>query len=815
MLKKLTFCIILAFIAGFVHPLLGQDYNQRKRPLGGIITGKVIDHADGQPVQYAYIILHKEEDNAQAGGTITKKDGRFLLHNIKPGAYYLTVKFMGFRADTLRNIRIGRKNHKVFLGEIPLYEMHLKTGTIEVLAERPAISYQIDKKVINVSKQHTVVSGTAVDVLENVPSITVDMEGNVVLRGSTSFLVLIDNKPSILEATDALQQIPASAIKDIEIITNPSAKYDPDGTAGIINIITKKNRLLGLNSLINLNTGLDDKYGADFLLSYRLDGMNLYLGGDFNSRHYPGTRTEERQTTIRDTTTFIHSKGRAVRERLTYSLRGGVDYDLTSHDVLSLGIRYGYRKGRRILTQAYEQWSRPFTSALLYDSYGMLKRWGHFYSVHLDFRHQFLKKGHVLSGSVLLQKRDGNEETHDQLRDAAGKQSGGRKAGENGPSKPLRVKIDYTRPLNSKDKFEAGYQSRFDYSEDITKLSVFDTSLNSYIPQPLFGHTVEYENNIHSLYMMYSGKKSGLGYQGGLRGEYTDREITLKGENQIFTLNRLDWYPTLHLSYKFNSGRQAMASYTRRLHRTRGWYLEPFITWIDAYNVRKGNPDLKPEYIDSYELNHQTYFGRNLFSIEAYYRITYNKIERVRRPYPGQKEVSLHTLENVGRDYMLGSELMLNMTVFKRWNINLMGSLYDYRIEGALYNRPFSKESLNWHIRFNNTFRIGSSTRLQVNGRYNSPSVSSQGRRLGYLSWNAGIRQEFLKRRFSLTLQARDIFDTAQWDFTTESPGFYSHTIYKRKAPMVMLNISYKLNHPQKKQVRNAPDDSMNEEDLF
>jgi len=798
--------------------MLNRAMAQRRSPgvmfRGGLITGIVTEASTHQSVEYAYIILHSQRNNKQAGGTVTDSDGRFLLNKLRPGRYYLTVKFMGFKADTIKDIRIGRGSLKVDLGEILLYEVKMETEAIEVVGEKAPVTYKIDKKVINVSRQHTVISGTAVDVLENVPSITVDIEGNVSLRGSESFLVLIDGKPSILEGSDALQQIPASAIEDIEIITNPSAKYDPDGTAGIINIITKKNKLLGVNGLVNVNLGLDDKYGADFSFSYRLDGLKLYLGGDFNSRNYPGTRSEERQTTIDDTTTFINSDGSARRQRLTYSVRGGFDYDLSRSDVLSLGIRYGYREGKRAITQDYRQWASPSTEEILYDSYGLSNRWGHFYSINLDYQHNFKRKGHQLSGSLLVQKRDGNETSVDELNTTNGQLISGRNSTEKGPSKPVRVKLDYTLPLNTSDKFEAGYQSRFDYSEDITELSDYDSTIGAYILLPQFGHSVEYVNNIHSIYVMYSGERGDWGYQGGLRGEYTDRQIKLRGEDQTFTLDRLDLYPTLHMSYKFSQARQVMASYTRRLHRMRGWYLEPFVTWIDAYNVRQGNPDLKPEYIDSYELSHQTYFGRNLFSIEAYYRMTHNKIERVRSVY--EKNVSLHTLANVGKDYMFGTELMLNMDFFKIWNVNLMGKLFDYHIEGTLYNRPFSRKSFNWNVRFNNTLRIGKNTRLQLNGRYNSSSVSAQGTREGYLSWNAGIRQELFKRRLSLTLQARDIFDQAKWEFTNESPNFYSHTIFKRKAPMIMLQISYKINnYKQQKRKRENGDEQMDEEGLF
>ena len=808
---RITFLIVLLFL--IANLLIAQERPPLKERPKLQITGIVVDVGTGIPVQYAYILLYRMRDKQQITGTVTDRDGRFLLEPKRPGRYFLTVKFMGFRADTIRNIRIGPGKPLVELGEIPLYEAQLETDAIEVEAEKAPITYRIDKKIINVRGQTTAASGTAVDVLENVPSITVDIEGNVSLRGNQSFLVLIDNKPSILQGSDALQQIPASAIENIEIITNPSAKYDPDGTAGIINIVTKKNKLLGVNGIVNLNLGTDDKYGVDFTFSYRMDGLKVYLGADYNDRNFPGTRTEERRTTVHDTTTFLHSDGGMKRRRTTYSVRGGFDYDLTKRDVLSLGLRYGYHDSRRTLTQNYDQWTSADAERLLYDSYGQAKRWGHFYSVNLDYRHDFDRKGHHIDGSVLIQKRDGNEQNLDELNDALGRLTDGRLATENGPSQPLRFKIDYELPLSESDKFEAGYQSRLEKSEDIIELSVYDSLSGQYQEQPEFGHSVEYKNNIHSLYALYSAERGGLGYQAGLRAEYTDRRINLRGEQQTFELDRVDWYPTLHMSYKFAGGRQVMASYTRRLQRTRGWYLEPFITWIDAYNVRKGNPDLKPEYIDSYELSHQTTFGRSLFSAEVYYRVTHNKIQRVLSVYG--ENVSLHTLANVGKDYMLGGELMLNLDFFKGWNINLMANLFDYRISGTLYRRSFSRHSFNWNVRFNNTFRLGKFTRLQMNGSYNSPSVSAQGKREGYMIWNAGLRQDLFKRRLSLTLQIRDIFDQAKWEFVSQTPDFYSHIKFKRKAPMVMLQVSYRINNYKKERRRPNGENGMDEEEIF
>ena len=233
---------------------------------------------------------------------------------------------------------------------------------------------------------------------------------------------------------------------------------------------------------------------------------------------------------------------------------------------------------------------------------------------------------------------------------------------------------------------------------------------------------------------------------------------------------------------------------------------------MDAYNVRTGNPDLKPEYIDSYEIGCQTYFGKNSFSTEAYYRVTNNKIERVRSIY--DENITLHSIENVGTDYALGSEIMLNLEYLRWWNINLMGNIYKYRVEGVLYDDSFSRESFNWNTRLNNTFKLGKSTRIQINGRYNSPRISSQGSYEGYFTTNLAIRQELLRKSLSATLQLSDIFSTARFEYTYEGKDFYTHSNFERKSPVVMLNISYNFNNHKKERQRRSSQDELEDEEF-
>jgi outer membrane receptor protein involved in Fe transport len=776
---------------GLLVVLIGDRGNLEGR--GGSIKGSVVDSVAQVPLEYANIIVFDKQSGSQVDGTISHKDGHFELAPLRPGIFDIEIKFMGFHARRIEDVRLMPPEMAVDLGQIALRRAVIALDEVEVSAEKPDMIFKIDKKVINVDKQITARSGTAVDVLENVPSITVDIEGNVSLRGSSSFTVLIDNRPTVLEPNEVLQQIPASTIDNIEIITNPSAKYDPDGVSGIINIITKRNKQGGISGIVNLSGGLDYKYGGDFLVSYRRADVNTYLGMDYNRRESPGT-VESESRTYRDTVaSYVNSSGDSRWERTMYSGKAGVEIGLTPRDLLSLEARGGRRRWGRNADEDFDEWTEPGDEHNRYMSDSESERTGDFYQGSMDLQHRFDDDGHEVLGKAVVVRYDGDAESVTELLDMAEDVSSGRRSVEDGPSTRLRFDLDYTLPLDEEGRFEAGYQSRFDRSENASMFYEYDTLSVSYEFRPEFSHTTEYERDIHAVYGLYAGALGRFGYQGGLRTEYVDRLVTLVGEEEIFTIDRWDFFPTFHMSYELSEGHQVMASYTRRIDRPRSWYLEPFITWSDAYNVRQGNPSLKPEYIDSYELGYQKHFGPSMVSLEAYYRLTHNKVERVQSVY--QDNVILHTVDNVGKDYTFGTEVMLNLGVAKWWNVNLMGNLYDYRVEGTLYDRDFSEESFNWRVRANNTFRLTKSTRFQVNGFYNSPTVSAQGEREGFYLTDVGLRQDLMNRVLSMALQVRDIFRTGKFEFTSDGPDFYSHREFTRKSPSVTLTLTYNFNN--------------------
>lgn len=789
MLQRLfSLFALAALLSMFTITAAAQDVRATK---GGSVSGRILDEQSGRPIDYANVVLHHKADSSMALGTISDAQGRFTLGGVAPGEYYLVIHFIGYSDFIYPNITMRRDAASSDVGDIRLVLKPIEMAEVEVDARRAPVVYQIDKKVISVDGQLTAASGTAVDVLRNVPSVTVDLDGSVRLRGSGSFTVLIDGRPTVLDASDALQQIPSSAIENIEIITNPSARYNPEGMSGIINVVMKKEGALGNSGMVNLGAGWDDNYGLDGLYTMRFDGFTAFVGADYNKRYNEGTQREVGDFLNAGELTTIRSDGTSTRERERWSLRAGLELPLSESSRMSLSARYGnHSHGGGTALRYFETVGaatpRPYTSR------GNSTRSGEFFGADAEFRHRFDSEKHVLLAQFSFRRREGEEASLDELLDAAGAISSGRRATEDGPGRMIEAKLDYTLPFSEDGSIVAGYELRDGASDDITSLSEFNPSLGDYERLAQFDRSTTYERRTQGVYSLYANSFGALGLQAGLRVEHTDRRVQLAANGGSADLEHWDYFPTLHASYGFSPTRQLMAGYTRRIEHSRGWFLEPFETWIDAYNVRRGNPDLKPEYIDSYELGYQTHIGEALLSAEAYHRSTHNKVELVRSIY--RDNITLRSAENVGRDYSTGLELMLNTDVLALWNVNLLGNLFDYRVEGAMRGQDFSESSFTWNARLNNTLTLAPGTMLQINASYNSASVSAQGRTEGYFVTDIAVRQELFNRQLALTLDVSDVLRTAERESTLAGPNFSTYTYSFEDAPVVMLSLRWFIN---------------------
>lgn len=797
-MRKVKLLLLFLTCLGFLQlqaagPEPGDD--------NGKIKGRVYDKQSNQPIEYATITIYNSTDSTLITGTITDDKGEFEIEKLDPGSYYATINFLGYKELIQSDLVLNKKTKSLNLGDIALEPDNQTLDEVVVVAEQNSVEYQIDKKVVTVGQQMASTAMTAVEVLENVPSITVDIEGNVLLRGSSGFTVLIDGKPTVLDPSDVLRTTPASTILSIEIITNPSSRYQPDGTGGILNIITKKNRNNGINGLVNLNGGTFGSFSADALINYRRKNTNYYISGDYGNRPFPGESYSERETTFDDITTLIVSEGKRKWERNSRGIRAGMDWDISPADLLSVGVRGG-RFGMKGSSELdYTTTEMPANTTINEFSENNSGRGGDYVSLTSSYLHKFKAKKHELAIQFNYRYREWDEFSENLLKNGDEIITSGAQTTESGPTSRWDIQLDYTQPFGKDRMFESGIQFRTNSSIDDTELFLYDIDSESFVNQIDKGNSTNYDRNILAAYSIYKGSFKKLGYQAGLRGEYTLREIDPLKDVNTYTIDRWDIFPSAHLSYQLANENQVMASYSRRIDRPRGWYLEPFISWSDLFNVRRGNPALKPEYIDAMELAYLKKWENSQFSVETYYRIKHNKIERILSVY--DETTLLTTFENVGKDYSLGVEAMYNFKPFKWWEVNIMGNAYDYRIEGQLNEVNFDNSSFNWSSRVNNTFKFAKKYRAQVDFNYNSPSIRAQGRSEGYYVFNVALRTDFFDKKLSAVLQARDLFATGERISISESENFYSYNSRRRFAPMVSLSLSYTINNYKQSRKRN------------
>lgn len=724
-------------------------------------------------------------------GTTSNENGNFVFRDVNPGMYYLEVQYIGYFDRTVNEIMVGPDHPHADVGQVGLKRSVLQSNEVQVTADRLPVKYEIDKKIINVSKDYSNISGTAVDILENVPSMSVDIEGNVSLRGSQSFTVYIDNRPTTLDPNDALQQIPASSIENIEIITNPSAKFDPDGVSGIVNIITKKRMIEGISGIVNTNAGIDKKYGTDALFNYKNGFGNLSVGISYDLKSFGGTSYSDKSFISQAENTRVVSDGESNRIRMRRGINAESLIYLGPRDDISLGLRIGNFRMEHDSRLSFVETSTLHSNEKIYDSRDISSRDFKMIMGSVNYIHTFTSEAELnILGSIA--RRQGEELTENRVYLPVDSLLSGRNSVEDGPGGWTRFDFNYMYPFNGKGKIEAGYQIRLGRSVDNAYTSEFD-STKVFIRVPEAEHKIGYARNTQALFSTLTRKFGAFGVQAGVRAEYTGRDIDAGGDFDKFTLTRWDIFPSLHTSYNFTKDLSLMANYSRRINRPRGWYFEPFVTWSDAYNARRGNPTLKPEYVDSYELGIQIPFMNSSISLEGYHKRTNNLIERYHEPYT--ENTLLHSVDNVGTGYSTGLEMMFVLKELKWWEINLTGNIFAYHVEGVILGNAYERESSNWNMRLNNTFNFGRNTRIQVSGNYHSPSVTSQGTEEGHYSTNLGIRHSLMNRKLAMTLQVRDIFGTQKREHNVGGANFTSLTRRQMEAPVMILTLTYNFNN--------------------
>ncbi|WP_221409464.1 TonB-dependent receptor domain-containing protein [Marinoscillum furvescens] len=779
------------------------------------VQGILKDQAEGAPLEYATVALYRT-DSVLVGGAVTDESGAFALSGLKPGDYYLLAQFVGFRSLTVPTISVA-KNEEVSLGVLSLSPDDQLLAEVGVTGEKVTSIHKIDRQVYEAEKFRAAQGGTATDVLRGMPSVSMDVQGNISVRGSSGFVVLLNGKPLQSDPALVLGQLPANAIERVELITAPSAKYDPEGKAGLINIITKKGAADGAFLQANVKYGLPSiqdydnaeaalRHGADVTAHLRKGKWQSSVGLSYLRNDISGRREGDVYTVSGDTITQFPSDGERSFDDQSYSGRLTLTYSPTASDEFSLGVYGGKRSKDRTADILYDDNHArlQFTGERLYTfqyfNENLRIRKGDFALGSIDYAHTF-GDGAKLSASVLYEYTLlGGPTTNVNLNPQTGEVYQEEYNTNDNPLDGFRAQIDYSLPMTDGLQWDMGYQYRslvhtgdFVYQRKNNATGAFELV-------PEFSSEVDLSRRIHSGYVQLSGSQGKWEYGAGLRLEVMDRELSLKDKaGQIDTLYQYDFvqpYPSANVQYAVSESLRLKAAYSRRVERTTTFKMNPFPEREHSETLEQGDPTLKPEFIDLIELGAVKDFGANSVFATAYYRNVDNLVNRVNTVF--NDTILNRIYSNVGVGTTFGLELGAELQPTSWWKVFAGGNVYHYGIDGRFDERPVSSSAWIHSINANMTFDIRDDLSVQWALNYLSDRVTAQGEDSRYLSPNLTIRKDF-GERFSATLQWLNmdmgLLPTNEQRITTWREGsFYTTTNYVYEVDMIMINLTYAIN---------------------
>jgi outer membrane receptor protein involved in Fe transport len=775
----------------------------------GSITGIVLDD-DARPVEYATVSLFRMRDSTLTNGAITDETGKFKI-DTKAGKYFMKIEFIAFTPKILTNVKVHPSNLEVDLKTVSIARRVSELGEVEITAEKSQVEVGLDKKVFNVQKDLSNVGGTASEVLENVPSVIVDVDGNISLRGSENVRILIDGKPSGLmgiSPAKALEQIPANTIESIEIVTNPSARYDAEGIAGIINIILKKDRAPGFNGLANLTTGYPHRHNANFSFNHKQDKVNLFGTAGIRYRERPGSVIYHRETTVNDTVTTLDQDGYFTRGGLSYNARLGADFYLNKKNTITISGSFSPSAGSNerntdYSTSDYASVPKQLSNRTTIDNDVET-------SLDLNFSYEkkFKKKGRKLTADARYSVgvEDGHMEMMEEyeLFDYAADLSNPLEQQTNDTKKQTNAvaQADYIHLIKKDEKLEFGYKSGLQIRDLEYVVEELNDSSDTWFNLSNVSNHFNYDEQVHAGYGIYSNKLKNFSYQLGVRAEQTYVKSTLKETAEIYKKEYLNLFPSIHLSQKLKKDNGLQLSFSRRIRRPRARNLNPFNGYADPLNLWIGNPNLNPELTNSYEFGHMKYWDKSFLGTTLYYRRTDSVISRIRTI--DTNGVSTTLPQNLSKRDDFGVEITFAKDITKKWKVNGSFNYFRSILDGGNLDASYASDAFSYTGRLNSTIKFLKGFQFQAMVNYRGPRQTAQGERRAMYFFDIGLKKDILRNRGTLNLKLSDVLNSRQYVMETYGPNFFIETKYRHSSRVFFLNLTYKINHYKAKRQRNG-----------
>ena len=819
-MNKLHFILFsLIIIIVLYSPLMGQQGTSRRAAGGDLykLMGKVVD-VEKNGLVYASTRLFKIQDSSMVTGSVTDAKGVFEIE-APAGDYFLEISFLGYERLIISDILLDEQHPFKRLKDIQLREKETTLNEVEIAAKKSRMEFALDKKVFNVGQDLSSNGGTAADLLDNIPSVTVDIDGNVAVRGNTGVRLLINGKPSgftNINSADALQQLSANMIEKVEIITNPSSRYEAEGTAGILNIVLKKERKQGWNGTFDLTGGAPHSHNASVNINHRRDKLNFFSGIGIRYRKQPRVSFEHRENWQSDSLLIQDQDSKSYRGGFSGNFSFGADYSFDKYTTLTASLRYrkslDFNTGRidyLTYNSAYDQLLGIDIRETEEDEID------NSLDYNLSFERNFARKGQKLTADFIYsnggetEAMDAVEQAHNANRVPLASPSLQQQINNSENQEEITLKADYVHPFRKDGKFEAGYRgSKRDIDTDYL-VEEFNNELNSWENRTDISNDFSYDEEIHAAYMSVGDKLNKFSYQLGLRAEYTHIKTLLVNTNEGNDKEYANLFPSAFFSYEVKTGNAIQLSYSRRLRRPRFWDLNPFFGFSNPRSFRAGNPDLDPEFAHSLEMSYIKYWDKATLSSSIYYRHTDGDIQRITVLL--EDNISVSRPQNVATKDEIGLEFSLNYTPLKWWDLTLSSNVYQGKINGANLGFARQTEFFSFTSRLNSKMSLPKDFDAQIMVNYRGPENSPQGRRRAILYTDVGINKDILNKKATIGIRVSDIFNTTWYRYETFGEDFY---IYRegqwRSRRQGYLTFSYRLNQNKKrKRQRNQNFDDM------
>lgn len=759
---------------------------------GGKLIGKIVESPNNTGVSFATIAILLAKDSTLTDGAISDVNGIFVVPDIKPGNYIVRVTNMGYETLFVPNVRVATEANVVDLGTLTIVAQAQKLNEVLVKGEKSMIVDDIDKKIINIGKDLLATSNNVSDLLEKLPAVSLDENGNPQLRGKGNVVILIDGKPSNLYGNDlptVLQSFPANLIERIEVMTTPSAKYEGEGASGVIDIITKKAKIRGTNGGIRASLGTKNNYNGAGNISYKAGklGLNASLNGQ--STHTFWERQLNRDNFISETVTHLEQDGTGNNGNKNIFGRVGMNYDFDDKNSIEVGMNYSQYKSRN---QSNLLNKTSLDNGMITEQFNRINNTqgnGGNMNFILDYRKKFKKKDHLLTFTANYSVGESDGESffdQDNIVDSLNRHQQNLK---NNNRKSVFLNSDYTWPITPKATLEAGIRSRFNSNDNTNNFYNLNTEEQDYVFDPKISNIFGYKDATYTGFMTFSQKADLWGIRAGLRITDYNQDINQISIDRKFGVHFLTLVPSLAITRKLNDASQVKLNYSRRVQRPEADWLNPYMDVSDPRNVQSGNPDLHPEFTHKAELGYSNYEASGGWGPSLFMDYSNNAITRIRTI--DEAGVSLTRYGNVGREMSYGLETDFSQTLWEVLKVNGSGRFFRSEVVSEMAqidNRTWSYSgNLNAFITLPLDFRASA----YVN--YEGPRAIAQGARQGVFIANMGIRKDLLAKKATVSFNIQDIFLSRSYKSELNTATYSQNSVWHQTNRLVNLTFNYRF----------------------